>query len=276
MRIYGIDFTSAPRTAKPIVCAEGRLDGRRLVIERLTTWSTFDGFEQFLSWPGPWFAGVDFPLGQPTELVRLLGWPTNWEAYVSAVGGMDRQRFVELLEAFSKSQPAGRKHLFRWTDRVSAACSPMMIYGVPVAKMFFEGATRIAGTRIDVVPCRRTDDDRSLTETYPALVARHLIGKTSYKADSRRNDTSARRTARRSLTERVATFGEADSDSPFGIQLLLTQDLRDACADDITGDFIDAVLCCLLAAWCFLRPDDGLPETIDRNEGWIVNPFLQD
>ena len=276
MRIYGIDFTSAPRTAKPIVCAEGQLDGRRLEIERLTSWKSFEGFEELLISAGPWLAGVDFPLGQPAELARLLGWPADWQAYVMAVGEMDRQAFVQRLEAFSKSQPAGRKHLFRKTDRVSAACSPMMIYGVPVAKMFFEGAPRIARTSINVVPCRRTDDDRSLVETYPALVARHLIGKTSYKADSRKNNTLDRQSSRAKLVDRVATLGLVDSDAPADIRLELSDTLRDACVEDMTGDLIDSVICCLLAAWCFLQPDGGLPETVDPNEGWIVNPFQRE
>ena len=75
MRLIGCDFTSAPRAAKPIVVALGRLEGREVV--------RLDGFECFTTlgawgrWlavpPAPmraWVGAFDFPFGLPRALVE--------------------------------------------------------------------------------------------------------------------------------------------------------------------------------------------------------------
>lgn len=52
-RIFGIDFTSAPRRAKPITIASARLAAGRLRVERILLAPAFDDFEAFLATPGP-------------------------------------------------------------------------------------------------------------------------------------------------------------------------------------------------------------------------------
>ena len=72
MKIYGIDFTSAPRQRKPITYAAGVLEGATLQIENVLPLSDFAGFEAFLAQPGPWVAGFDFPFGQSRVLIESL------------------------------------------------------------------------------------------------------------------------------------------------------------------------------------------------------------
>src|SRR5437879_8956473 len=75
MKIFGVDFTSAPCRRKAITVAAGRLKGMTLVIEGIERLETFSAFEALLARPGPWIGGFDFPFGLPAELCRDLGWP---------------------------------------------------------------------------------------------------------------------------------------------------------------------------------------------------------
>lgn len=268
MRIYGIDFTSAPRKAKPIVCCSAKLSDQTLTIDAIDCWFGFEQFETFLNSEGPWFAGLDLPLGQPSQLIQNLGWPAAWSDYVDRVGDMSRGEFVSLLEGYSHSQPAGQKHLFRGTDRIASSCSPMMLYGVPVAKMFFEAAPRLERTSVSVVPCRTTDDDRVVFETYPALIARKLVGRLSYKSSSRKNDTVARQEARAAMLYKL----EKEAGETFGLQLSMSLAIQDDCVSNWNGDKLDSVFCCLQAAWASGQERFGVPTDVNSDEGWIVHP----
>jgi len=72
MRIYGVDFTCAPRRAKPITVASASLKHHELHLEQIERLETFGEFEAFLARPGPWIGGFDFPFSLPRELVRDL------------------------------------------------------------------------------------------------------------------------------------------------------------------------------------------------------------
>jgi hypothetical protein len=69
VRIYGIDFTCAPRAAKAITVAAGSLKKNCLAIENVERLESFTAFEAFLARPGPWVGGFDFPFSLPRELV---------------------------------------------------------------------------------------------------------------------------------------------------------------------------------------------------------------
>lgn len=87
MRIFGIDFTSAPSKKKPITLATGELCGDCLGITGLSALRFFDAFEDVLNFNGPWFAGIDFPFGQPRRLIENMDWPrSSWLEYVAGVG----------------------------------------------------------------------------------------------------------------------------------------------------------------------------------------------
>ena len=72
----------------------------------------------------------------------------------------------------------------------------MMLFRVPVAKMFFEGAPRLLNAGVNIQPCSVKDDPRLVVEAYPALAARRWIGNHSYKADSPPQQTADMRSAR--------------------------------------------------------------------------------
>lgn len=75
MRVFGIDFTSAPRRRKPITCVDCELEDDLLIVRRLIEWADFEGFEGALQEPGPWIAGIDFPFGQASRFTETIGWP---------------------------------------------------------------------------------------------------------------------------------------------------------------------------------------------------------
>ncbi|MEM9354127.1 MAG: DUF429 domain-containing protein [Planctomycetota bacterium] len=269
MRIYGIDFTSAPRRAKPIVCATCDLSGETLSVVELQTWTNFDSFEQFLASPGRWVAAVDLPLGQPLRLVEALGWPLSWQRYVEHVGRMSKAEFVETIDNYRSQQPPGDKHHPRATDTLTGACSPMMLYGVPVGKMFYEGAPRVAASPASVVPCRPTDDPRTVVEGYPGVVARRLVGRQPYKND-KRPDPQHELTRKQILRECEGGGVLAE----YGVRLRVPGPIREDLIADTTGDRLDAVFCGVQAAWWHSTgrrtPPDGIASA---TEGVIADPL---
>lgn len=268
MRIYGLDFTSAPRPRKPITCAAAEFDGALLRITDVATLPDFAAFEAFLAQPGPWIAGFDFPFGQPARLIDALGWGASWADMVRHVAALGKPGFEAAIAAYRDAQPRGQKHPRRVTDVRSGSVSPLMLAGVPVGKMFFQGAPRLLAAGVHVAPCHPTRDSRVALETYPALVARRWIGAQSYKTDTRAKQTDARRFAR----EQIVRGLFADCWSAYGFELAGEEALPARLAADPSGDTLDAVLCAVQAAWASTQPGYGIPPEIDPREGWIVDP----
>ncbi len=271
--VYGMDFTSAPRRAKPITRACCLLDGSVLTVEGFEDLVSFDAFERALTQPGRWVAGIDFPFGQSRKLVSNLGWPLAWSDYVGLVAGMTREQFVETLEAYKAQRPAGDKEHRRRTDQQAGSISPQKLYGVPVGKMFYEGARRLLRSPVSIVPVRPTADDRVVLEAYPALVARRWAGRDGYKSDTRSKQTDAQRATRERIVAGLASWQSRET---YGIDLACTAQHRARVIDDATGDQLDALLCAVQAASAWLQRDAGygVPEDADVLEGWIVDPAL--
>jgi len=272
MKIYGLDFTSAPGLHKPITCAECRLDEDGLRLEELEFFHLFAEFEDFLGRSGPWVAGLDFPFGQPRRLVENIGWPENWTGYVSHVGGMNRLEFVEALKEYRAARPSGDKQHLRLTDRLANSRSPMMLYGVPVGKMFFEGAPRLLGSGASILPSRPTDDQRIILETYPALIARRCLGKLGYKNDNKLKQTVQQQLARQTILQYLISEAKA----VFGFDIRIGANWVTSFTKDATGDQLDALLCAVQAGWAYTQKERnyGIPIKADPLEGWIVDPGL--
>ena len=83
MRIYGLDFTSAPGPRKPITLVSCLLEQHHLQVENCQELTSFSAFEDFLRLPGPWQAAFDFPFGLPRRLLTALHWPLEWSAYIA-------------------------------------------------------------------------------------------------------------------------------------------------------------------------------------------------
>ena len=273
MRVYGLDFTSAPRRGKPIACVAATLIEQALHVESLVGFEGLDTFENFLRSPGPWIAGMDFPFGQPRKLRRNLGWPETWGEIARMVGNLSPAEFAQLLTEYRDARPSGDKHHRRDTDVAAKSQSPMTLYGVPVAKMFYTGAPLLERSRVNVIPCRPLNKDRCVVEAYPALVARRYIGKAKYKSDTRGRQIPKREDARRELLD-ILQGPRLEKD--FGLTLDLPEGLIEEFVADAMADRLDALLCTIQAAWSWsLREQNyGIPAGIDPAEGWIVDPGL--
>jgi hypothetical protein len=261
LRIYGVDFTCAPRKAKPITAAVATLKHRVVQLESMEMLETFAEFERLLARPGPWIGGFDFPFSLPLELARDLGWPASWPELVVHCSSMDRRRFRAKLDAYRQTRKAGSRYAHRATDYPAGSSSPMKLVNPPVALMFHEGARRILAAGVHVPALHDGDPKRVALEAYPGLLVRKQLGiRDSYKSDTRSEQTPARKRVRRRIVSALK------DGAPLGIRLETKLDL----VADGSGDWLDAAICAVQAAWAARRPGYGIPEHAPRGEGWIV------
>ncbi|GCE11642.1 DUF429 domain-containing protein [Tengunoibacter tsumagoiensis] len=267
---FGLDFTSAPGRRKPITCVQARLSAGLLTVERCIHLINFPDFEDLLSTPGPWFAACDFPFGLPPRLLADLGWSPIWQAYIQSIANLPKEQFEKILLDYCAGRPAGDKHHVRLTDKLAGACSPMMLYRVPVAKMFFQGAPRLLASGVSIWPCFPRNDTRIVFEGYPSLMVRRWLGRRSYKSDERKKQSNDQRLAR---VELLTLLCSPLLQKEYGIELSLASEIRQELEADATGDQLDALLCAIQAAWASQQPGYGIPEG-HASEGWIVDPAL--
>ena len=273
MQIFGIDFTSAPTRRKPITCALCALHDDRLTLQQCLSLPTFEEFEVFLQRAGPWCAAFDFPFGLPRPLLANLGWPQQWEDTIQFVAALGKAGFEESITRYCAGQPPGQKLLLRATDVLARSRSPMMLHRVPVGKMFFQGATRLLQSGVNILPCRPNTDSRIVLEGYPALVARRWLGLRSYKSDERARQTQEQLAARRVLMQALCSPALFDS---YSLHLNLPDPLAETLISDPMADLLDALLCAIQSAWAYTQRTNGygIPRGCDGDEGWIVDPAL--
>jgi hypothetical protein len=95
-------------------------------------------------------------------------------------------------------------------------------------------------------------------------VRKHLGIRESYKSDTRREHTPARRAVRRRI---VTALIEG---KPLGIRVAMDPKLERAMVAEGSADLLDAAICAAQAAWAATRPGYGIPDTAPPGEGWIV------
>src|SRR5688572_13519495 len=190
---------------------------------------------------------MDFAFGQPRSLVAALGWPEKWEGYVGEVGGLSKEEFEGAIRADMATRPPGSKWRYRLADRRSGSSSAMMLFRVPVGKMFFQGAPRLHASGVRVEPCRRNGDDRVAVEAYPAVVARRFLGRRAYKRDAV-PDTPERRSARETL---ISGLQSATLKEVYGVTVEMESSWREEFAGDPSADALDSLLCAVQAAWAY-------------------------
>ena len=270
----GCDFSSAPSRRKPITLAVGHLDGGRVRLERMEFFETLDAWAQHLHMPGPWVGAFDLPFGLPRELVETLGWPTDWTACIAYYARLSRAEIRNIFAAFCATRPPGSKLAHRATDRPAGSSPSMKWVNPPVAFMLHAGVPRLLAAGLHLPGLCPGDSTRVALEAYPGLLARSILGSTSYKSDERARQTSERLIARRTLIEALET-GQAPILQSSGLRLKLRHAQRDLLAADASGDQLDAVLCLLQAAWAQTQHDAGHPcyglPPSDPLEGWIVS-----
>ncbi len=270
MIILGIDFTSRPSTRKPITCLRCEFDGEILRAQKLERWASFGEFEDNLSRPGPWIAGIDFPFAQSRRFIENIGWPLSWAGYVDHAAKLGRDGFRDALTTYRSNRPASDKEHRRETDKAAGSISPQKLFGVPVGLMFFEGAPRLLAAGVTIPQMQGGDPDRIVVEAYPGVLARRLIGRRGYKNDTRKKQTGDQLEARRELIGYLCK----EAPSYFGFAI----DAADNLCDDPSGDHLDSLLCAVQACWAWRRRNNryGAPKTVDPLEGWIADPQLVD
>ena len=268
MKIYGVDFTSAPCARKQITVAVGHPNAGRLQIVELERLPDFASFEKMLERPGPWVAGFDFPFGLAREAVTDLSWPLVWPDLVAHCRSLGRVEFKRLLDAYRQSRPAGNRYARRRGDTASGAHPSVKLVNPPVGYMFLEGASRLAAAGLHVAGLLAGDATRGALEAYPGLLVRKHLGiRDSYKSDKPRQWTDVREAVRGRILR------ELHAGRPLGMQVQLAAGLEARILEDGSGDFLDAVICAIQAHWGFLRHEAnyGLPAGVDPIEGWIVS-----
>ncbi|MAI80827.1 MAG: DUF429 domain-containing protein [Deltaproteobacteria bacterium] len=268
MRIFGVDFTSAPSRRKPITYTECELTGTTLRYGFSGRLEDFSAFEAFLETPGPWVAAFDFPFGQPRKLLDQLGLRKGWSDYVLKISELGMKGWDTLLQEYRDPRPAGDKEHRRETDVLAASLSPMKMYGIPVGKMFFQGAPRLLKSGVCILPCRPNASDRKAVEGYPKLIAQQWAGREGYKNDQKSKQTPAQVETRKKI---VAGLNQ-DLFRVCGLHVEIDGAVQEALVSDASGDTLDGFLCAIQAAWAARQPDSsyGIPAEADPDEGWIA------
>jgi hypothetical protein len=289
MRIYGLDFTSAPssgssnaKSSKKLVLAVCTFENGLLQVdnfERLN--GAFDGdfsrFEAWLRTGGEWIAGLDFPFGQPTQIIDDLNWPNNWSEYVKHVETLGKIGFEHVLTNYKVLRPAGQKERQRETDKRAGSISPMKLDFVPVGKMFFQGAPRLLHSELSIHPVRIVaSENRHAFEAYPKLVAQSCIGNKPYKSDNPGTDSTFMTQQRQQIVKTICAIegNRTTFLNTYNIRVLMSRGLKSLCVNDQSGDYLDSILCAIQAAWSYTMRDRnyGIPEEANILEGWICDP----
>lgn len=267
MRIYGVDFTSAPTRAKPIVVAECQADGDCLALQRFLEFSDWPAYELWLGTDGEWIGGFDFPFGLPRRFVQAQGWPTDWPGMVRACVRSGKQAFVETaMRAFQEADTAADKH--RATDDKARSHSPLKTRtNPPVGLMFYEGAWRLLAHGIHVPALNETGSEKVALEAFPGLLVARL-GERYYKNDKERS-VAANTAARQRIVEQLLNR----SSEALECSVVIRSNTLSNHLLHESGDWLDAILCAVQAHAGWLRRDSnfGLPKNVDPVEGWIVS-----
>jgi hypothetical protein len=261
----GVDFSSRPSRAKPVVVARGRREGTRVTLQALHILPTLDDFARWLAEPGDWVGAFDFPFGLSRHLVETLGWPLAWPALIAHYAAMSREEIRTAFAAWCDARPTGAKFAHRACEKPAGSSPAMKWVNPPVAYMLHAGVPLLLAAGVHIPGLHDGDRRRVALEGYPGLLARELVGRRSYKSDERAKQTPDRLIARKDIVDALE-----QGRTRLGLRLAASHALREALVDDGTGDRLDAVLCLMFAAWAGTRAHYGLPQEIDPIEGWIV------
>jgi hypothetical protein len=278
-QLVGCDFSSSPSKRKPIVVALGHAQAGRVQLQSLLRFDTLAGFADWLKQPQSWVGGFDLPFGLPRELVETLNWPTNWLQCMQHYAALSRADIRATFKAFCDARPVGGKFAHRATDAPAGSSPSMKWVNPPVAYMLHAGVPLLIEAGVTLprlhIPSQLAANSTSALptrialEAYPGLLARELIGNTSYKSDDKAKQTPERLIARKQLLQALEV-----GQTRLGLRLKLTHAQHDTLVDDASGDSLDAVLCMVQAAWAQAQHAAGdvhygLP-ACDPLEGWIV------
>ena len=135
--------------------------------------------------------------------------------------------------------------------------------------MFFEGVPRLRAANILIPGLQNGPLDRVVVEAYPGIAVRNLVGRCSYKAERKSDQTNEQLQVRKRIRDELVgkkgmCIYRLRVQIPEGVDVVT----------DPTGDRLDALLCAVQAAWAWRNgpPNFGLPKPICSTEGWIADP----
>ena len=270
--LIGCDFTSRPTPKKPIVLALGASSRGRVQLLKLERLESPEAFGVWLSQAQGWVGAFDLPFGLPRELVTHLGWPLDWGDCIRNYASLSRHDIRNTFKAFCDARPVGQKFAHRATDIPAGASPSMKWVNPPVAYMLHAGVPALLNAGVHLPGLQPYDGtaSRIALEAYPGLLAREILGKTSYKTDDRTKQTPPRLIARKDLITALE-----HGQTRLALRLKLTHAQRDTLIADASGDSLDAALCLMQAAWAQGQHEQGaplygLPPQMDPLEGWII------
>lgn len=236
-------------------------------LERL---ESLDAFEVWLSQSAGWVGAFDLPFALPRELVEHLDWPVEWPQLMQHYASLSRLEIRNTFAAFCNARPIGQKFAHRATDKLAGSSPSMKWVNPPVAYMLHAGAPRLLKAGVHLPGLHDGDPTRVALEGYPALLAREVLGRRSYKSDAKVKQTGDRLIARKDLITALE-----HGQTRLKLRIKLTHAQRDNLVADAKGDSLDAVLCLMQAAWAQIQheqgvPHYGLPASLDPLEGWVI------
>jgi Protein of unknown function (DUF429) len=178
---------------------------------------------------------------------------------------LSREDIRTTFKAFCDARPAGNKFAHRAFDRAANSSPSMKWVNPPVAYMLHAGAPLLLASGVSIPGLHAGDAQRVALEGYPALLARSIVGSASYKSDEAVRQTEERRARRRDIVGALKSGQHA-----LNIKVRFSCGDPAALIDNGSADLLDAVLCCVQAAWATQQPNYGLPAKIDPVEGFII------
>ena len=259
--------------------ALGASSNGRVSLSKLERLASLAAFEDWLRQEASWVGGFDLPFGLPRELVTHLGWPLCWLDCMRHYASLSREDIRDTFAAFCNARPVVHKFAHRATDKPAGSSPSMKWVNPPVAYMLHAGVPALIRAGVFLPGLHpgnpqevdgRGHPKRVALEAYPGLLAREVLGNTSYKSDDKAKQTNERLIARKDLITALE-----HGQTRLNLRLKLSHAQRDTLIADASGDSLDAVLCLMQAAWaqaCHEAGDAlyGLPAQMDTLEGWII------
>ena len=189
MKIFGINFNHSPSQKKPItiaICDFKKSKG--LSVLKVESLYDLKEFDAFLKQKGPWFSGVNFPLGQPNLFLKKMNLPDKWNSYIKDINRWKLDGFEKKVKQFKAKLPGSAKEPLRLTDAMAGAESPLKFTQKQLAMQFYEGTSRLLKAGVSILPCNPKKDTRVVLETFPDLVAQrfavHALGAKTKNVDT--------------------------------------------------------------------------------------------
>ena len=273
MKIFGINFNPSPSQKKPITIAVCDFKKNRgLTVSKVEYLYSLKEFDVFLNQKGPWFAGVDFPLGQPNLFLKKMKLPEKWNSYIKDINKWKLEGFEKKIKQFKDKIPAGTKEPLRLTDTMAGSESPLKMNQKQLAQQFFEGTHSLLKAKVSIIPCNQRNDNRVVIETFPDLVAQrfavHNLGTKTKHVD-----------AENLHKEIIKGLETPEFEQDFKFKLILDDTLKLKCIEESNGAILNAILIATQVSWAYSmgKPNFGMPDIQHPNiqtEGWIVDPSL--